>query len=286
MSDYSDHLKRVRKFTAGLFAPARGYSASRKPNFGQRMAVLKYVRKINELTSYEYTEYIPKRGEKTEVMTTTGQIGYKGFKKAIFPKLNYRAKIKVSFDKSRPKGSRVVLTDTRPQRKDRQYFIDALPFISAIMDADEDEDLAIEYVIDVLERYASDATFFLIRTGVFFFKGSGNGYQGDKRAVAKKIVDMMNQYSVEIFGKESSSYFGNWFAGVTGFTNSLEANGYLYEAEKNRRAYMEAHNIDLKFMYEHVRLTKSGGFAIFEGSKFVRYLRTGDDVVKNNGKKT
>lgn len=285
LNDYKEQLKRVRKYTGNAFSPARGYSASKRPNFGQRMAVLKYDRKIDIVTKYDYVIYKPKRGEKTEVLNATSHKGYKFFNVAIIQKINRKSKPRIVVDKTRPKGSQVVLIDTRKDSKQRQYYMDASLFLEAIMHADEDEDLAIEYIIDVLEEYSSDAQFYLIKAGDFYQWGSETGLRGDKKDIAKKIISLLNNYNVDKFDETSSSYFGNWFAGVTGFTSRYDAMDYITAAYRNRRDYMDENKIDLSLMYTKIRMLKDGTFARYESGIFRGLVPSEGRKTKGSGKR-
>lgn len=272
LNDYKEQLRRIRKYTGKAFSPARGYSASKRPNFGQRMAVLKYSRLVDKLTTYDTVTYKPKRGEKTEVFKTTQQTGYRYFDTAIIQKINPKAKLKVTVDKSRPRGSRLVTFDTRKKIKQRQYFIDALPFLSAIQEADNNEDLAIEYIVDVLDRYAEDANFFMIKSGGAYIWGSQSGINLSKRPVAQKILALMNHYNDERMGVGNPSAFSTFFQGVTGWTDIQAPDAHIEIASKRKKEHDEQWHVKSQDRWSHTRVTNDGKLAQFVNSKFVGYV--------------
>lgn len=241
-TNYKEQLKAIRRFTGDWFTPKHGYSASNKPNFGQRMAVLKYFNKVVELTKYATTTYKPKRGEKAEVFRTTGQTGYNKFNTGIVKSINPAAKLKISIDRSRPVGSRLVMEDTRRDHRQRYMTIGPGPILDAIEQAEEDDELASDYIQDVLEELAPGAEFYLIKSGDYYMWGSARGTGGHLDKVAARIFQLMNDYGSDKFdaSDKNSSYFGNWFNGVTAFTATEDAYPLIAERSQARDKYLES----------------------------------------------
>lgn len=228
--NYRDALRVVRPFTGEWFTPAHGYDARKPPSFGQRMAVLKYYRKIQELTAVETQVYTPKRGEKAEAFSYTGQTGFRKFTKALVRKVSKDQEYHFELDRSRPKGHRFIAVDQRGRRHYRipeQYF--------------DGEDIDADTYRELLEEYASDAEFFLINAGEAYMWGAGGG----KRQIANKLAEIFRNYSATQFDAhdKNSSYYGNWFRGVTGFTSRSEILPEVRQALQARADYRRRHNI-------------------------------------------
>jgi len=253
LSDIAEKLRTVRRYTGDAFSAARGYSLNKKLNFGQRMAVERYFQKIMELTAKETVTYIPKRGEKTEAFAYTGQTGWRKFKYAIIHKPDRNAKLSFSIDKTRPRGSRFVVTNRLTGQ--RYYHIPSAAFLwfedmqlpAPLTDWLKAQDIdpttlnEEEFYQLVIEFYAEDAEFFLIQAGESYMWGAGGGPE----QVAKKIATIINNYGEALFdaSNPNSSYYGNWFRGVTGFTNRFDAFEGISEAMAKRRAWREKYKV-------------------------------------------
>jgi hypothetical protein len=230
--DYKRALKVVRQYTGDAFSASNGYALNRKPNFGQRMAVLKYYEKIAEMTATPYQVYTPKKREKREAFSFTGQAGFRKFKKAIIRKTDDAQRFTFTLDKSRPRGSRFVAIDAQTGR--RYYNIPAALFMDASLDEDlVDENEAI--FRQIIDEHAGDAKFFLIQAGDAYMWGAG----GSERLIAKKLAEVFRNYSPNHFDPydKNSSYYGNWFRGLTGFTSQYDALPKIAEAQERRRDY-------------------------------------------------
>lgn len=277
LRDVRKLLPLVRRYTGDHFTPRNGYHAGRPLNFGQRMAILRYAEKIEELISKPFVTYRPKRGEKTEAFSYTGQKGFRYFDKAIIHKPDPEAELEFRIDRTRPRGSRFVPTN----RKTGQRFyhippevfldIDLLPteFIEWLIEQGEDlEEIAEEVLFEYLiEWYAQDAEMFLIQAGESYMWGAA----GSRDAVAEKIQTIINNYGPSLFNANDrkSSYYGNWFRGVTGFTNRFDAFPMIAEAQRKKRERMEKYKLkgDKKW-----RRLKDGSFGLFEGGRLVERM--------------
>lgn len=237
---YRAQLKKIRAFTGETFTPAKGYAINRKPNFGQRMTVMRYFNKIEELTARPYMTYKPKRGEKTEVFGYTNQIGWRKFNIAIVPQFNPRAELVPVFDKSRPRGSHFMVVDKRPGSGQRMVIIPAKAFVNWNEGLDPDTDTS--FYEAVIEQYAEDASFFLIQNGSNFMYGSG----GQKRDIANKLKSLMNNYSATMFNPndKNSHFIGNWFKGIYAFTNRYDAQPMMAKLKAARKQYLHERGID------------------------------------------
>lgn len=275
MRDVRKLLPLVRRYTGDHFTPKNGYHAGKPLNFGQRMAVLKYAEKIEELISRPVVEYRPKRGEKTEAFEYTGQKGFRFFDRALVHKPDPDAELEFSIDKSRPKGSRFVPINKKTLQ--RYYHIPAKVFLDIdflpdefiewlIVEKGEDldeiaEEILFEYLI---EWYSEDAEFFLIQAGESYMWGAG----GSRDAVAEKIQTIVNNYGPSLFNAndKKSSYYGNWFKGVTAFTNRFDAFPMIAEAQRKKRERQEKYRLkgDSKW-----RMLKDGSFGRFEGGRLM-----------------
>jgi hypothetical protein len=258
-----------------------------KPNFGQRMAVKKYFDKIQELTNVETQVYTPKRGEKTEAFAYTGQTGYRKFTKAIVRKISPAQKLTFKVDKTRPRGSRFVVTDKttgriflniparlfEPDYYEPEFYDwvaelfgfgetdDAVDYIQTIPPDDANE-LYSEYI---LETYAGDAEFFLINAGESYIWGAG----GDRKSIARKIRKYKEQYSATNFdvNDKNSHYYGNWLRGVTGFGSRFDVLDRIGEAQAKRRAFRDKFKMESGVNY---RRLKNGLIGEFRNGQLVR----------------
>lgn len=253
MSDWGKLLRLVRRYTGDAFSPQNGYDLRKPLNFGQRMAVLRYANKINELTSQNHVLYKPKRGEKTEAFSFTGQSGWRKFNVAIVHAPNVKAKLSFEVDKSRPRGSRFIAIDRRNGQ--RYYHIPAKVFL----DAEEEEDLSeTEAYQQILEDYAADADIFLINAGESYMWGAGGGHE----QVAKKIQAIFQNYGDSMFSaaNKNSSHYSNWFRGVTGWTDFNDIRPAMADAFRKKRERAEKYHIDTKHKYRRLRDGSIGQF--------------------------
>ncbi len=297
MRDFKNILKTVRQYTGDAFKPARGYTLTKKLNFGQRMAVLKYYNKIQELSSVETVTYKPKRGEKTEVFDYTGQRGYRKFDMAIIKKISPTQDLKFSFDKTRPKGQRFMVTDKTtgrvhmhiPARLFKEDIEDYEPdfykyiairyslegedeaevldqALSIVQEMDEEEATS-QYYDFVISKYAEGARFFLIESGESYMWGSGGGQE----QIARKLVELFKTYSATNFdaNDKRSSYYGNWFRGVTAFTSRYEILPRMGEQIIKRKTYREKWKMHPTRNYREL---KNGLLGVFEDGRLVETI--------------
>jgi len=265
------------------------------------MAIERYYNKIVELTARETVTYKPKRGEKTEAFAYTGQTGWRKFAVAIIHKPDRSARLTYQIDRSRPKGSRFVVTNRNTGQ--RYYHIPAKAFLWF-----EDYDLPPEFAaylaslgIDpndlseeelyqyVIEFYAEDAEFFLIQAGEAYMWGAGGG----REQVAEKIKTIINNYGEALFDASdpNSSYYGNWFKGVTGFTDRFDAFPMINTARAKIRARRERYKIRTPENTTY-RTLSDGSIGVFVDNAYTgeRFYprgveKSGDSNVKKKRKK-
>jgi hypothetical protein len=272
LANWSDILRHVRRYTGDAFGPERGYASARKLNFGQRMALLKYERKINELDIYGSQTYIPKRGEKAELFRLTGQTGWRKFTKAILKIPSPNAKLSVSIDKRRPKGSRAIVKDIRPRHKSTYYNIPPEAILEAIREAEENGESPSDAIEDVLREYAPDAKFFMIKTGNYYAWGMSLGADGQRGKIGKRVYEMHNQYGGDKFNIDdpNSGYFENWFNGITAYTSPTDAFPIISAGIKRRAKYLQEHRKHLAATSarDNYREFKDGSIGHYKAGRF------------------
>jgi len=245
------------------------------------MAVLKYYDKLQSLTSHPFFIYRPKRGEKTEVFRATGQKGYRKFDVGFIPKINPNATLSVSIDRSRPVGSRMVLTDTRSSKRQRYYSIAPDIILNAVERADEDGAAAVDYIAEVLDEYSDDANFYMIRAGEYFMWGAARGDGGHLDRVSERIYQLMNDYGANNFDAhdKNSHYFGNWFNGVMAFTSAQDAYPLMAERARARDEYLEKRFQKVTELTRRLRFRKGKGgkWLIFLDGKYIGVAYTEEE---------
>lgn len=263
MRNIRKQIEEVRRFTGDAFTSKNGYDLRKPLNFGRRMAVLKYYRKIEELISGPYQEYRPRtKQEKRSAFEYTGQNGYNKFSKAIISKISPSHDYTFSVDKSRPRGSQFVVTDKVSGQ--RYYHISAQVLLNAEEEAHENGENPNEYIEAVIEQYAEDANFFLIQAGESYMWGSAGGAE----QVADKISLILQNYGASMFqaNDKRSSYYGNWFRGVTAFTRRQDAYPLIAAGLRKKRERMEQYHLgESKF-----RRLKDGSIGEFRNGALLR----------------
>lgn len=273
-------LKKVRRFTGDSFTPARGYNLNKGLNFGQRMAVLKYSRKIDELTSRPYVEYKPKRGEKCEAFNYSGQRSYNKFDRAIIFHPAPRHKLSFNIDKSLPRGSRFTVEDHGPkdnQRPPSRYY--SIPGRLLINESWPDEfDTYQDYLEWLFSVYAPGAEIGIIQNGDNYMWGSAGG----PHEIAEKLSQLMNNYGSDKFDPDNrhSSYYKNWITGLLCFTSRFDAfpaiadgarksdaNKSRWYTERQKQRLISLDEWDVKY-----RHTASGRIAKYRNGQFVGYV--------------
>ncbi len=297
MFTFRQQLEIVRQYTGDAFYTKNGYRLNKVPNFGQRMAVLKYFNKIKELSSTETVTYTPKKGEKTEVFQYTGQTGYRKFNKAIIKKISPEQDLKFTFDKRKPKGQRFVVTDKQTGRiymhiparffmlEIDDYDPDFWPFVAYEYSLEgEDENDVLDQAYDLVEalpeeasaalyfdfiiaKHTGEAQFFLIESGESYMWGSG----GQRQQIAHKLVELFKTYSATNFdaNDKRSSYYGNWFRGVTAFTSRYDVLPRIGQALKKRREYREKWK---QHPSQNYRKLKNGLIGVFENGRLINTI--------------
>ncbi len=257
--NYRDSLRLIRPYTGRAFTKVNGYSASKKPSFGQRMAVLKYARKVEELLTRPAEILTPKRGEKAEIFRETRQNGFRYFTKAIIPKPPTPVVVHYTLDKTRPRGSQLVATDKKT--KQRYYHIPAEVFL-------ESDEIDTEFYKDIIQQYAEDAQFFLIQAGESYMWGSATGRGGTLDGVAQKIKQILENYSALMFdaNDKNSSYYGKWFRGITAFTSVHDALPELGKQLRRQAEYRERFRVGP----QKYRETRDGQTRRFENGELAQ----------------
>lgn len=227
---YGEQLRLIRRYTGDAFTSKRGYDARKEPSFGQRMAVLKYARKVEELLSEPVQTYKPPKGYKREIFEQTGQVGYSKFNVALVKTPNTPANVRFILDKTRPRGSRLVAED----KKTRQHYYEIPPELFL-----KSEEIDTDFYREVLEEYAADATYFMIRAGESYIWGAATNGGGSLDGVTKKIGEIFRNYSAAMFdaNNKNSHYVGNWFRGVTAFTSFKTAQPLLAKGLEQQAAH-------------------------------------------------
>ena len=227
------------------------------------MAVLKYFRKVKELTATGAVTYTPKRGEKNEAFAYTGQTGWRKFKVAIIRQVSPDSELTAFVDPARPKGSRFVVRDKKTGRS--YYNIPAKAFLT---DIDPDDDVIdTDHFRQVIEDHAADAEFFLINSGDTYMWGSGGG----RDQVAEKLGALFRNYSAQQFDPydKNSSFYGNWFKGVTGFTSRYDILDQVGEHIRAKREYRAKWKMHPTRTYREL---KNGMLGVFENGRLVETI--------------
>ena len=259
-------LRLVRAFTSGFEASA-GYHAGRKMSGGKARAVDLYFDRIKMLQAKPTQSYTPKPHERREAFEYTGQTGFRKFKKAIVYKPDVKATYEFEIEKTRPVGSQFVAVNKKTRQ--RFYHIPAKAFAD---DLDLEGVELSEFYQQVLEDYAADAELYIIQAGESYMWGSA----GSQDAVAEKIALIKQNYSSRLFdaNKKSSSYYGNWFKGVTAFTDRFDVLDDIGRGRRNQRLYREKYHLG----EGRVRRFKDGSLALMvDGEIKRRYFRIGPD---------
>lgn len=248
MASYKQQLKIVRQYTGDAFKAARGYDMRNAPNFGKKMAVLKYYRKVQSLMSSETVVYTPKRGEKAEAFNYTGQTGFRKFVKAIVRKISPDQDLSFEIDKTMPRGHRFTAVDNNTGR--RYWNLPARLFM--------DDTLDWQQFSKIIKEYAPEAEFFLIQAGETYMWGAGGGPD----AIAQKLAEVFRNYSAKQFDAhdKNSSYYGNWFGGISGFTSRFDVMPRIATALQNRRNYREKYRMHPTRSYRRLNNDMMGVF--------------------------
>lgn len=266
MRDIRKKLAEVRKVTGDKFSAKKGYDL-RKPLSRRRIKTIeKYYDALIELTRVPHKEYVPRKGEKSEAFSYTGQTSYPRFDRAFIPILDPEIKTAYVLDKNRPKGSRFVVVNK--SNGQTFYHIPAETFLAV-----QDEDLEAEglepedYFEDVLREYADDAQLFLINANSAYMWGSS----GQHSSIASKIAELFRNYGSDNFNRNdpNSSHFSNWFNGVTAFTRAADAYPLIRERYLHNEKRKEERHIQTD---ANIRVLKSGDIGWFEKGRLIRTL--------------
>lgn len=261
--DYKRALARVRRYATG-FDAASGYDARKPLNFGRRMAIHKYAKKLDELLAHPVEFYTPKKKERREVFAETGQQRMPRFKVAIVQKPPTPAKFKIKYDVTRPRGSRLVAED----RETHQEYFHISGEVFLDYDYLADDLAATEAYAQIIEEYAPNAEFFLIQAGESYMWGSALGSGGSRTGVADKISQIFRNYSSDMFdaNNKNSSYYGNWFRGVTAFTSRYTAVPAIAAGIKKQAEYRAKY----KTTEEKYRMLKDGSIGVFKDGRLIK----------------
>lgn len=252
-------MVRVLRNHTGGFDSRDGYGLNQKFNGGKARAIRRYYNKLSEIMARPVTHYFPKtRKEKREAFEFTGQTGFPKFDVALVHKPDENAEWKFELDETRPKGSQFVPYNVATGQ--RFYHIPSKAFLDIeTLPADFLAWLAEEYGEDphdlveedndtqlferLIEYYANDADFFLIQAGESYMWGAGGG----REKVAEKIRKIIRNYGPNLFNANDtkSSYYGNWFRGVTAFTSRYDILPQLGSARQARKEFAEKYKIKM-----------------------------------------
>jgi hypothetical protein len=275
LTDLSDKLRTVRKYTGDRFGVARGYDARKKMSRARTRTINKYYEMIVGLTDRPHKIFIPKKGQKRETFAYTGQIHAPKFVKAIVVVPNAEDKFTFSINKDMPKGSRFVVQNRRT--KERSWHIPASVFLDENEQLyDENEDIEAAFFEAVLEEYAErgDNLVYMIEANEHHMWGAAGGIP----TVAAKLSDLFKQYSAGVFdARDKNSHFiGNWFRGVQVFGHDEGVN-YQMERAQHTSDKIDEFNaragVVVKRWGEHHRLLKSGDIGIFIQGKLVQVVK-------------
>lgn len=270
MRDIRKKLEAIRAVTGGYFSAKNGYDLRKPLSKRRQKTIEKYYEVLVDLTSRPHVEYRPRKGEKTEAFSYTGQKHTPKFDRAFVHKVDPDASLQFVLDKNRPKGSRFISYNKKTGQS--YYHVPASAFI-----AFEDDDLeeageeVEDFYEDVLREYAEDAELFLINAGNNYMWGSS----GQHEAVAKKVADLFRNYGAGNFdpGDKNSHYYGNWFNGVTAFTRAADAYPLIAERYRaNERRKEERHIMT----DDKIRVLSSGDLGLFRNGRLIRTVKRGD----------
>ena len=274
MGELAEKLQLIRRFTGNRFSAARGYDA-RKPLSRRRQKTIdKYHGLISDMLARPHVVMTPKKGTKKEVFEYTGQAGYSYFQKAIIHTPDPEASVTFGIDKSRPKGSRFIVTNKRSG--ERSWHVPAKPFWDVNDEQDaENEDLDPFFFEDILQQYAEDAETFLIQAGDHYMWGSAGGHAH----VAGKLADLFKQYGSQNFDPwdRQSHHIGNWFRGVTAYASLNDVFPFIRQKANDRYKARQDAGLDPNTNVK-VRVMRDGSLGRFENGKLDFKFRAEDAV--------
>lgn len=266
MPDLRSKLALVRRFTGDRFSAAKGYDLRKPLSRARARTIGKYFDMIVELTSTPHKIIVPPRGGKREAFEFTGQIHHPKFVKAIVRVPDPEARYSFSIDRTRPRGSRFVMTNRRT--RERSWHIPAAAFLDENENLyDEDEDIAPEFFEMVLEEYAERGEVYLIEAGDFHMWGSA----GHIRRVSEKLSELFKQYGAGNFDAydKNSHFIGNWFRGVQVYSDASDFRPYLED-----RVAAEGRRLQERGLapFTHFRILKSGDIGRFYQGRLVQTM--------------
>lgn len=257
MRPLSEKLKIVRQFTGDRFSAAKGYDLRKGVSKARARTISKYFDMVMELTSRPHKIIVPARGAKRETMEYTGQIHHPKFVKAIVHTPDPAARYSFSIDKTRPKGSRFILTNRRTKEKSwhipARVFLDENEFLY-----DEDEDIDPQFFADVIVEYGERGEVYVIEAGDFHMWGAA----GHVERVSNKLADLFKQYGAGNFDPfdKNSHHIKNWFRGVQVYGDARDFSPYL-----DNRVRAEAKRIQERGIspFTKIRGLRSGDIGVF-----------------------
>lgn len=263
MPDIKSKLAAVRRFTGNRFSAARGYDARKKLSKSRLRTISRYYDMVQELTARPHKVIVPPKGGIREVFEYTGQRHHPKFTKAIVHLSDPEAKYRFEIDKTRPKGSRFVVINTRT--RERSWHIPASVFLDENeLLYDEDQEIDPTFFADVLEEYAERGEVYLIEAGDYHMWGSA----GSIERVSNKLSDLFKQYGAGHFDPydKSSHFIGNWFRGVQVYSDAYDFKPYFedriaHEAKRLRERHVPA--------FTKFRVLRSGDMGTFYQGKLV-----------------
>lgn len=222
---------------------------------------------IRELTGRPHKVITPARGAKRETFEFTGQLHHPRFVKAIVHLPDPEARYRFDIDKTRPRGSRFVMTNVRTREK--SWHIPAAVFLDENENLyDEDEDISPEFFADVLEEYAERGEVYLIEAGDYHMWGSA----GHIERVSNKLSDLFKQYGAGNFDAydKNSHFIGNWFRGVQVYSSINDFAPYFDDRIKAEARRLQERNLQ---PFTKHRILKSGAVGTFYQGQLIDVQR-------------
>lgn len=267
LSDLTDKLRALRRYTGDRFSPARGYDARKPLSRSRKRTIERYYTQLVELTSRPHKVITPPRGAKREAFEFTGQVHFPKFVKAILHTPDPDAKYTFEIDKTRPKGSRFIVINQRTREK--SWHIPAAVFLEQNPDLyDEDQDTPPEFFEEIIYEYAENGEVYLIESGDYYMWGSA----GTPQSVSEKLSDLFKQYGAGNFDvtDKNSHFIGNWFRGIQVFQDARDLRPYLEDRVRHEAERIKERGIPAFTKY---RVLKSGAIGTFYRGKLVNVAR-------------
>lgn len=265
--DLSHKLRSIRRFTGDRFSAAKGYDGRKALSRSRLRTINRYFVMVQELTGRPHKVIVPPKGGKREAFEYTGQAHHPKFTKAIVHISDPVASYSFALDKTRPKGSRFVVTNRRTREK--SWHIPAAVFLDENeLLYDEDEEIDPTFFADVLEEYAERGEIYLIEAGDYHMWGSA----GSIERVSEKLSDLFKQYGAAHFDHtdKNSHFIGNWFRGVQVYSDARDFRPYFEDRIKAEAKRVKERGLE---PFTRHRVLKSGAIGTFRHGKLVNVVQ-------------